>query len=180
MTVRERREQKANRKRTSQTRIFTDDNRTFKTPGDFHIIRAATEGDHQPLIDELRKRPDKVSHLAADVIEGKLKRPSHRQKTLTQQIEYVMIVMHFDGLVKTNGGNQKAAKADTAEWFGCHARTVGTAIAEAKKFNQQFNQQVKSMANADGFILLEEAFKVMDEITGAAHTAARRCNKVRT
>jgi hypothetical protein len=138
--------------------------RTFKTPGDFHIIRAANEGDYQPLIEELRKRADKLSMLAADIIEGKLKRPSERQKRLSKTVEYLMIAKRVDTLMETNGGVEKVAKVEAATEFNCHPRTVDTAIKEAKKFYKEIEEHMGSMANER--VPMETHIKLIDELSG--------------
>jgi hypothetical protein len=142
---------------------------------DICAIRLTKEGDVGPLADRLRGDADLSSELrqfAADIIEGKFKRPPYPQKHLSTLVERLCIATRVDQLAdelvkakgenrkKTRRGYQKQVVPDVANKFGCGQRKVGDAIAQAKKFYKE----LKSKCDPDEKMPAEVAFPLMCEI----------------
>ena len=97
---------------------------------DYEIFRAAHEGNLAPLIELLRSgaelTPDRRA-LVIKILEGKLKRPAHRQasvKTLERQHAIARRVHELE----REGRKSLSAIVKTAREFGCSEKTVRNAL----------------------------------------------------
>jgi len=98
------------------------------------VIEKIRAGDFPLLVRQLRDSKfvdQEILNLAADIIEGKLKRPAHRAKTIEQQNKHIHIaaVFHF---MRRAGIPYKKARFLTAKKCGCTERTVETAVSACK------------------------------------------------
>jgi len=134
---------------------------------DFHAIRAAKEGDVAPLADKLRGNTDlspELRQLAADIIEGKFKRPRHRQRKITTLVRYLMMAEH----VRTGArkyGKKHAAVRSAMDEFHCDERTITRAMAQERKFFQE----LRNKCGPDGRMPAAPAFKLLHELCGEAN-----------
>jgi hypothetical protein len=102
---------------------------------DYETFRAAHEGDHGPLIELLRSGADVTPErrvLLIKILEGKLKRPPHRQgATLKDQAVRRSLVRRVREL-ESGGCKQTAAVAQVAAESGRSERTVRSALRLAR------------------------------------------------
>ena len=98
-------------------------------------IQAALEGDAGPLADRLRDIACKLSvadaavlRFAADMLEGKVKRPAHRPPLVATQIRQREIARYVHELC-ADGASKKTAIDKACAAFDCGRSTVADALA---------------------------------------------------
>ena len=92
---------------------------------------AAQEGDTSMLCERLRNSEVTITmaerRCAADLIEGKLERPPHRQASMKTYLQAIDIAHRAEELTKELGKQEAAVEATMAE-FKCGRRTVMNAL----------------------------------------------------
>ena len=102
---------------------------------DYDIFRAAHEGNLAPLIELLRSGAELTADrraLVIQILEGRLNRPPHRQaslKTLQRRSAMARRVHELE----RKGRKPHSAIVKVAEEFGCHEKTIRTALREERK-----------------------------------------------
>jgi hypothetical protein len=141
---------------------------------DVYAIRLAKEGDTGPLADRLRGDEDlllELRQLAADLIEGKFKRPRGQQQKLTKLAERLCIAARVDELAK--GDKKVNAVKRAAGEFGCTERAVWDAVDAVG----QFWQEMKNKCGPDDKMPAEVCFRSLYEIAEAMNRRVRLAAK---
>ena len=107
------------------------------------IIDAVRRGNWRPLIDLLRSEQEvssEVRLLLADIVEGKIKRPSHQPpKFIRESLAPAVRVLQLQK--DPAWQKQTAAVARVAAEFGCSARTVENSLREYKQIEVFMNRR---------------------------------------
>ena len=94
---------------------------------DFLIIASAKDGDYGPLIELLRNGAELTSwrrELVIQILEGKLKRPSHRPARTVNDLSLKAKIHKRIRELTAEGHKLTAVDAQVADEFGCSVKTV--------------------------------------------------------